>query len=462
MTKKAYIDIAQALGKNLHFFSANPCIHKTIQSYMEHAMGSSRLSGRFFFLFFFLFLGASTIMCWDDIGYMLHGVFSTTPYNFDAFYGFLRTPAHWLDVRIFHTGYDPSKQQPFPGDNHFGVLFYLLLLLIALIAAATWSILDRRRPDYNRLDYWFRVYLRYMLAMTLFSYGLDKLIPVQMIFPNVESLLAPLGTNNRFSVLWNFMGVSPGYQMVTGTTEIIGALLLFSRRTVALGCIVSLAVLINVVSLNIFYNVTVKLFSMQLLLYTLFLLYPYANRLIKLFFEGQSVSLAAPQYRFRGPLKKYALATVLIAVPLLLLGTIGLGIVNRYNRNARNTRLQKYYEVTTFVAKDTVPPIPTDTLRWKRFMISFSNYRRTPYAVVCGMDDDFDYYEYEIDSIKRTLTLRDGPDDLHRHVFNYFNPAKSQLLLTGKWKDKDVQILMKDTPIDSMWLNKEKIRFIRD
>ena len=424
-------------------------------------MGTSRL-GRFFFLFSFLFLGISTITCWDNIGYMVHRVFSTAPYNFDAFYGFLRAPAHWLDVHIFHTGYDPTKQQPFPGDNHFGVLFYLLVLLIALIGAATWSVLDRKRPDYNRLDYWFRVYLRYMLAMTLFSYGLDKLIPVQMSFPNIENLLAPLGTNSHFTVLWNFMGVSPGYQMVTGTAEMIGALLLFSRRTVVLGYIVILAVLINVVSLNIFYNVVVKLFSMQLLLYTLFLLYPFGKRLIRLFFAGQSVSLAAPYYQFQGSLKKYTLAILLIAVPLFLLGTIGLGIASRYNRNARNTRLQKYYEVTSFVAKDTLPPLPTDTLRWKRLMISFSNYRPTPYAVVCGMDDDFDYYEFEIDSVNKTFTLKDGPDDRHRHVFTYSNPAKSQLLLIGKWKEKDVQILMKDNPIDSMCLNKEIVAFIRD
>jgi hypothetical protein len=127
---------------------------------------------------------------------------------------------HWLDAHLFHTGYDPKTQQPFPGDNHFGVLFYLLLLLIALIGAIVWSVLDRKRPDYNRLRYWFGVYLRYMLAITLFTYGLDKLIPVQMIFRNIENLLRPMGESNRFLTLWNFMGVAPGYQMVTGTTEI--------------------------------------------------------------------------------------------------------------------------------------------------------------------------------------------------------------------------------------------------
>jgi len=425
-------------------------------------MDTWRPSGRFLFRFFFLFLGSSTIICWDNIGDMIHRTFSTTQYNFDAFYGFLRAPVHWLDVHIFHTGYDPKTQQPFPGDNHFGVLFYLLLLVIAVIGAIIWSILDSKRQNYNRLRFWFSVYLRYMLAITLFTYGLDKLIPVQMIFPNIENLLRPMGTSNRFLTLWNFMGVSPGYQMVTGATEIISALLLFNRRTIALGCIVALVVLINVVSLNIFYNVVVKLFSMQLLLYTLFLFYPYLRRLLRLFFTGQPISLATKHYQFQAPQKKYALTAVLIGAPLVLLTVGGFGIVKRYQRNARNARLQKYYEINTFVAKDTLPPLSTDTLRWKRLLISYSAYTPTPYAVVWSMQDDEDYYYFEIDSAKKTFTLKDPSDSMRRHIFTFSNPAKTQLLLTGKWNEKDVQILMNDIPIDSMWLVKERIRMIRD
>jgi hypothetical protein len=435
---------------------------------MEPATDTWRPSRRFFFRFFFIFLGSSTMICWDNIGDMIHRTFSTAQYNFDAFYGFLHAPVHWLDVHLFHTGYDPKTQQPFPGDNHFGVLFYLLLLLIALIGAVIWSVLDRKRPDYNRLRYWFSLYLRYMLAITLFTYGFDKLIPVQMIFPNIENLLRPMGESNRFLTLWNFMGVAPGYQMVTGTTEIIAALLLFNRWTIALGCIVALVVLINVVSLNIFYNVVVKLFSMQLLFYTLYLPYPYLRRLLRLFFTGQSVSLAMKNYRFHTPWKKYALTFALMGIPLLLLTIGGVGITQRYHRHAVNARLQKYYEVNTFVAKDTLPPLLTDTLRWKRLLISYSAYTPMPYAVVSSMQDDQDFYYFEIDSAKKTFTLKDPDDSLHRHVFSYSNPAppggggRSQMLLTGDWKGKNVQILMNDIPIDSMRLVKEQIRMIRD
>ncbi len=62
--------------------------------------------------------------------------------------------------------------------------------------------------------------------MTMFSYGIDKLIPVQMSYPSVVTLTTPMGEFSRFDVLWTFMGVAPGYMMLTGFCEILAAVLL--------------------------------------------------------------------------------------------------------------------------------------------------------------------------------------------------------------------------------------------
>lgn len=94
----------------------------------------------------------------------------------------------------------------FPEDNHFGVVFYLSLVLLAVVGTAVWSLLDRKRQQYDRLLFWFRVYLRYILAMIMFEYGVIKFIPVQMFYPGVVDLLTPLGEQTRFKILWNFMG----------------------------------------------------------------------------------------------------------------------------------------------------------------------------------------------------------------------------------------------------------------
>ena len=51
-----------------------------------------------------------------------------------------------------------------------------------------------------------------------------------MAWPNVAGMLTPLGEQSRLRVLWNFMGISPGYMMLTGGAEIAAGLLLLSRK----------------------------------------------------------------------------------------------------------------------------------------------------------------------------------------------------------------------------------------
>lgn len=78
------------------------------------------------------------------------------------------------------------------------------------------------------------------------------------------------------------------------------------------------------------------------------------------------------------------------------------------------------------------------------------------------MMDVNDYYDFDIDSTKKTITLHDNPDKKTWKVFHYTSPAKDKFQLIGKWKGKDINVLMKSTPIDSIPLNKEKIKLIQD
>jgi hypothetical protein len=78
------------------------------------------------------------------------------------------------------------------------------------------------------------------------------------------------------------------------------------------------------------------------------------------------------------------------------------------------------------------------------------------------MKDQLDWYQCNIDSVKKTFTLHDNPDKKTWKIFNYTKPAKDQLQLTGKWKGINIQVLLKPFPLDSMNLNKEKIKLIQD
>ena len=127
---------------------------------------------------------------------------------------------------------------------------------------------------------------------------------------------------------------------------------------------------------------------------------------------------------------------------------------------AESTKKQQLYNVTTFInGKDTLSPLLTDTLRWKR--IFFTNYRKNKYAIVYGMNEGKDYYDYTWDSANKTIVLADA-DTTKKYVFHYSIPATGKFNMAGKWHDgRDLNIYFDRFYIDSMPLIKEKIRWIQ-
>lgn len=141
-------------------------------------------------------------------------------------------------------------------------------------------------------------------------------------------------------------------------------------------------------------------------------------------------------------------------------GTIIISIVidyNDYHRQLTNKKKQRLYNVTWFMTKDTLPPILTDTLRWKRFALVG---RHT--AEIYNMKDSAGSYVYDLDSNKHVYTLHDNIDTLKWDKPVYSFPQNNKIELSGKWKGISVHMMMDEVPIDSMKLNKEKIVFMQE
>jgi len=321
------------------------------------------------FRFLFLFLGFFLL------NYEL--VFISLGFNFfdtlSKIYESIASPLYWLDTHLYHTQYNPQLHLNLPGDNHFGIVFYFTLIIIFTLSVIVWSVIDRHKTEYNKLYYWFRLYVRYMVALIMFGYGIDKLIPVQMKYPAVTDLLMPLGDQNLFRTVWNFIGASPGYEIFTGTCEVIGSFLLIFRRTYVFGSLFMSTILCNVVALNIFYNIPVKLYSSLLLLCVLFLLLPYAHKLIQFFFYSRSISLAEKHYQFERSWKKYLVVTLGICIPVVGFLNDIFHVHKIYRQNEVNSKRQKLYDITYFITRDTLQSLLTDTLRWKRFAFAYKN-----------------------------------------------------------------------------------------
>jgi len=371
-------------------------------------------------------------------------------------YGYLTQPLHWIDQHIFHIGYDPKIHTAFPGDSYFGMVYYLTVINISMLIVSAWSIIERHKKNYHRLNYWFRLYLRYIVALIVFSYGIEKVFLVQMSYPQVTDLLTPIGEEVRFNIAWNFIGASPGYETFTGMCEVIGSVLLLFNRTYVFGSLFMCTVLTNVVALNFFYNIGVLLPSSFLLVSVLYLFLPYTKKLFQFFFTGKVISITEKHYRFEKSWKKHLVLGLGVCIPLL-------SIVNAtYEANKTSTQLQvdakyqKLYNVNVFVAKDTLQPLLTDTLRWKRFVF-LSNKN----AAVYSMQDQADFYGCDIDSLKKTCRLHDNDDSAKWDVMHYAYPKKNMLQFKGSWKGNNVSILMEEIPVDSMKLNKEKLTLLQ-
>ena len=159
--------------------------------------------------------------------------------------------------------------------------------------------LDRRRPNYQTLYAHLRLLVRFTLAFTMLSYGFAKLYPLQFVPPFMTTLTETYGESSPMGILWTFMGASAAYTRFCGMAEVTAGLLLLFRRTTVVGALVATGAMLNVAALNFCYDVPVKLYSVHLVLMSIFLLIPESMALMRFFFTRQAAELErAPLPRF--------------------------------------------------------------------------------------------------------------------------------------------------------------------
>ncbi|QBQ40792.1 hypothetical protein E2P86_06350 [Sphingobacterium psychroaquaticum] len=196
----------------------------------------------------------------------------------------------WFAKHILHYQYDYAIFTNGSGDTSYDWVVLLVLFLLALLGSAIWSLLDRKRKNYDIGYYWLTLFIRYYIALMLINYGAIKLTHSQMPAPGLSRLMQPLNEFSPMGLAWTFMGFSKGYNIFVGLVEISAAFLLF-RRTLVLGALVTIATSINIMSINYFFDVPVKQLSTALLFLSIFLLLPYLRPLNNFFFKGEPAQL---------------------------------------------------------------------------------------------------------------------------------------------------------------------------
>ncbi len=325
--------------------------------------------------------------------------------------------AQWAGTHLLHIR-QPAVMQLFSDTTGLYVHCFNMLLLSVLVTIA-WTLTDRRKA-YPRLLYGITALVRYYLALQLLIYGFNKVFKAQFYLPEPNTIYTPLAQVPRDLLYWTTMGLSRPYTVAMGVAEVLAALLLLFRRTAIAGALVSFGILTNVFLINLSYDISVKLHSGMLLLFSILLLLPDAKRICAFFTRRPATVSTVWQPTYSSRTRWWYVITKLIILCLLFTETL-LPYIRAHNYNddiAPRPFLHGAYEVSSFVRNgDTIPPLLTDTRRWKRLFI-----HRQHYCIIQGMNDDMQDFALAYDTARRSLVLTLEADGsqfvLHYQVVN--------------------------------------------
>lgn len=348
------------------------------------------------------------------------------------------------------------------GDKFFDYIFLLVTSIISIVTTIILStILRHREFNYKKINYWFWVYLRYYLAATLIIYGLFKFFPQQMVQPSFGRLIKPYGEFSPMGVAWSFIGLSPGYQIFSGVLEIISGLLLLNKRSALLGGLLSIVVLSNVVALNFFYDIPVKIFSLELLIISFIIILPQISKLFKLIFGSEAVQpyrIYDPFDYFKNKKWKEAFKYLILVGFILWRGYNSYAnLYSNYGPFREKPPLYGLYEIETFKINDReIPPLITDTIRWQYLSseyadrLNFYNMKREP-----------QFFQADIDTVKNRIELNTFGDKENVYTFK-FKTNDSVLYLEGIYKQDSICIRAKRYNKEDFPLMNRKFNWIQE
>ncbi len=343
----------------------------------------------------------------------------------------IRQIVFWTAAHVFRVSQPLMYQASGSGDRTYDWVLQFCILVIALLATAIWSLLDRKRENYTTAYKWFRLFIRFSLAGQMLGYGWAKAVPLQMPFPRLNELIEPFGNFSPMGVLWSSIGASPAYEVFAGCAEMLGGILLILPRTTMLGALVCLADMTQVFMLNMTYDVPVKLFSFHLILMSLFLLAPDIKRLLDLFFFNRPVQPSTQFPLFATPRANRRAVAVQILFGVFLMGMNAYGsrtLWYQYGGGSPKSALYGIWNVEELVVDGQPrPPLMTDQERWRR--VIFDVPMRAAFQ---KMDESLARFGAVIDTKDNTLKLTKNDDKDWKASFAYTRPAPDRLVLEGE------------------------------
>ncbi|HEY1023746.1 MAG TPA: hypothetical protein VGE26_01175 [Sphingobacteriaceae bacterium] len=360
----------------------------------------------------------------------------------------------WVGQYIFSVPDEIGMSRNGSGDTTYHFLLLFCVLVISIVTTVVWSILDRGRQSYNSMYYWLTALVRFYVGLMLIQYGFAKFWGGQFPAPDVVRLGQSYGDSSPMGLAWTFFGYSDGYKWFMAIAELSGALLLF-RRTMTAGAFIALGTTLNIMAVNYFFDVPVKIVSTALVVMCLFLLFIHFRQLFRFFFLGKLVRLPViPEPFFQ---KSWQLYTKRAAKALMVIWTLalcGATIVHskkRYEARNNSSGLFGSHQVVEFNSQSE------KATHWKELRLANSSTATLLYRNGASLE-----CMYAADTVRRTLELYiKGPAE-DTDVFTYEVGDNGQLELRGSHNGIPVSVTLRKTEPADFTLMKTGFRWVNE
>lgn len=414
---------------------------------------TKRIAFRFCFIYFGLYCVAALL----PGGLPIPGVEIPDPFTLWPF----RQVVFWVAAHVFGASLPLVYKGSGSGDKIYDWVEVFCLLVVAAIATASWTIADRKRHHYEVLDRWFRLYIRFSLAMTILIYAFDKLVPLQMSYPYLRAQVQPFSAFSPAGILWNSIGASPAYEIFAGVAELGGGVLLMFPQTVMLGALVCLIDMIQVWMLNMTYDVPVKQYSFHLLLMSIFLLAPQMRRLLNFFVLNRTT---APEIRaplFRSPRANRISGWVQVAFWIWVLALYSYQSAaswKKYGGGRQKSALYGIWDVTEMKVDGNVrPALLSDNERWRRLIFDFPNL-----VTAQHLDDSFENFGAAVDATKNSLSLTRQNDKTSYANLKFTRGVPDSLTLTGAMAGHSVEMQLQRVDENKFLLKSRGFHWVQE
>lgn len=400
-----------------------------------------RLAFRFFFIYFIL-----ATALWQIFEF-IPGLSTITYVINDIFVPVVT----FFNDHLFHVKEKLNIDGGGSGDTSYAWAYFFTTLLLSIFGALLWTLLERKPRSYDKLNWWLKNTLRYYVIIIAFLYGTIKLFAMQMPEPNLSQLATPLGDYLPMRLSWMFFGYSSPYQIFSGIMEMLVAILLLYRRTIAMGLFLGFGVFLNVFILNLCFDIPVKIFSLHLVLYCMYLIATDANHYLNFLWRNKPTGVLS-SYDFTNTNKFFKIFRIVFkALIILLFGVFSTYQSWEYKQEFYQSKIQKpiepgvYHTTSVKVNNNEVPISLANDKLWKEFIFQDdTNGSVLTSDTIFRQSYNRGYFSYQVDAKNNKIIFKKFKNDkkvLFESKYKIIRPKTIQLKTKVKNDSLDITLV---------------------